>query len=416
MGQALVASIGALAFVLAFLYKMVAIEPRAVMESKRWIGRIVFGTIGVELAGTHGESPGFGGSGALNRAPPLPIPLPLPGVDPAPMADLFGQMVEMLMKQGASSFNWVIEYYFLWTGNFHGDSHCIFNFATPACGFTGNDVVRGLYRLTAAIADATLAAIVTYGFMRSIFERSFRARYTLKAMLPRLLLVIVLVNFGLFVMQGAIDVNNGAVHAIWTYRSGLDLTRSNLWALMVAPPPYNLLLATMFMLVAVLLIVLAVTSVARNLLLVLLVAGAPMAFICLLLPELHSYAIAWRKLFLTTVFAQAAQVMVLRLSLVLLFQDHGFMQAIHGLVALFLVLKVPGALHAGSKAESKLMTWAHHGEKALEKGAEHAAGMHTRARAPGGRLTCRSPCFELRCSRGDNAVASANSSCSWPRR
>lgn len=52
MGQALVASIGALAFVVAFLYKMVAIEPRAVMESKRWIGRIVFGTIGVELAGT----------------------------------------------------------------------------------------------------------------------------------------------------------------------------------------------------------------------------------------------------------------------------------------------------------------------------------------------------------------------------
>ena len=52
MGQALVASIGALAFVLAFLYKMVAIEPRAVMESKRWIGRIVFGTIGVELAST----------------------------------------------------------------------------------------------------------------------------------------------------------------------------------------------------------------------------------------------------------------------------------------------------------------------------------------------------------------------------
>jgi hypothetical protein len=51
MGQALVASIGALAFVLAFLYKMVAVEPRAVMESKRWIGRIIFGTLGVELAG-----------------------------------------------------------------------------------------------------------------------------------------------------------------------------------------------------------------------------------------------------------------------------------------------------------------------------------------------------------------------------
>jgi hypothetical protein len=52
MGQALVASVGALAFVAAFLWKMIAIDTRSVMESKRWIGRIVFGTIGVELAGT----------------------------------------------------------------------------------------------------------------------------------------------------------------------------------------------------------------------------------------------------------------------------------------------------------------------------------------------------------------------------
>jgi len=35
----------------AFIWKMIAIEPRSVMEAKRWIGRIVFGTIGVEMAG-----------------------------------------------------------------------------------------------------------------------------------------------------------------------------------------------------------------------------------------------------------------------------------------------------------------------------------------------------------------------------
>lgn len=50
-GQALVASIGALAFVLAFLWKMTAIESRSVMQAKQWIQRIVIGTIGVELAG-----------------------------------------------------------------------------------------------------------------------------------------------------------------------------------------------------------------------------------------------------------------------------------------------------------------------------------------------------------------------------
>jgi hypothetical protein len=48
--QGLVASIGGLAFVLAFLWKIIAVEPRSVMEAKRWIGRIVFGTLGVELA------------------------------------------------------------------------------------------------------------------------------------------------------------------------------------------------------------------------------------------------------------------------------------------------------------------------------------------------------------------------------
>jgi len=49
--QGLTGSIGALAFVFAFIWKMVAIEPRSVMEDKRWIGRIVFGTLGVEMAG-----------------------------------------------------------------------------------------------------------------------------------------------------------------------------------------------------------------------------------------------------------------------------------------------------------------------------------------------------------------------------
>ena len=52
LAQGLIGSIGALAFLVAFMYKIVAVEPRSVTEAKRWIGRIVFGTIGVEIAGT----------------------------------------------------------------------------------------------------------------------------------------------------------------------------------------------------------------------------------------------------------------------------------------------------------------------------------------------------------------------------
>ena len=52
LAQGLIGSIGALAFLIAFMYKIVPVDPRSVMEAKRWIGRIVFGTIGVEVAGT----------------------------------------------------------------------------------------------------------------------------------------------------------------------------------------------------------------------------------------------------------------------------------------------------------------------------------------------------------------------------
>jgi hypothetical protein len=51
IGQALVGSIGALAFIFAFLWKITSVEAKSVLEAKQWIQRIVVGTIGVEVAG-----------------------------------------------------------------------------------------------------------------------------------------------------------------------------------------------------------------------------------------------------------------------------------------------------------------------------------------------------------------------------
>lgn len=51
-GQALVGSIGALAFVVAFLWRMTAVDPHSLLEARHWIQRIVVGTLGVEMAGT----------------------------------------------------------------------------------------------------------------------------------------------------------------------------------------------------------------------------------------------------------------------------------------------------------------------------------------------------------------------------
>ena len=52
IGQALVASIGALAFIFAFLWKITAAESHSALAAKEWIQRIVVGTIGVEIAGS----------------------------------------------------------------------------------------------------------------------------------------------------------------------------------------------------------------------------------------------------------------------------------------------------------------------------------------------------------------------------
>ena len=50
IGQALVASVGSLAFIFAFIWKITAVEAKSALEAKQWIQRIVVGTIGVEVA------------------------------------------------------------------------------------------------------------------------------------------------------------------------------------------------------------------------------------------------------------------------------------------------------------------------------------------------------------------------------
>jgi uncharacterized membrane protein len=46
----LVGSIGALAFIFAFIWKITAVESHSALAAKQWIQRIVVGTIGVEVA------------------------------------------------------------------------------------------------------------------------------------------------------------------------------------------------------------------------------------------------------------------------------------------------------------------------------------------------------------------------------
>lgn len=50
LAQGLIGSLGTLAFVCAFVWRVVAPNPHSAMEAQHWLGRIAVGTLGVELA------------------------------------------------------------------------------------------------------------------------------------------------------------------------------------------------------------------------------------------------------------------------------------------------------------------------------------------------------------------------------
>ncbi|MHB8509338.1 MAG: hypothetical protein ACYDGR_11920 [Candidatus Dormibacteria bacterium] len=294
------------------------------------------------------------------------------GLDP--LVALLMALIQRVEVDAQAAFGGVVERYILFTGNFAGGGRFIDNYA-----------LRALYATTRTMAISMLGAIIAYSCMHAMFERGFRARYTLKVILPRTMLVIALIQGGLFLVQALVDLDNALVHELWwTPQGGGSASHLTLWSQFVLfSTPGNLVLAIFELVTVVVLVVLGVTSVARNLVLIILAAAAPLAFLCMVLPETRTYALAWRRLLLSTIFAQAAQVLVLRLALMLSFGNDTMVGAIHGLVALLLVLKIPTALHAASKAESKLAMYTRHAEHALEKGIEHAVHppAHSRTRA-----------------------------------
>ena len=81
---------------------------------------------------------------------------------------------------------------------------------------TEEPALQAMFHLTLAMADLLLVLVFTWAFLRSQWERSFRAHYTLKVILPRAMAAIVMAHFALLFGQMAIDLNNAMVHAVWT--------------------------------------------------------------------------------------------------------------------------------------------------------------------------------------------------------
>jgi len=161
-------------------------------------------------------------------------------------------------------------------------------------------------------------------------------------------------HFALLFGQMAIDLNNALVHAIWTQPFPGGSPRMPWTFAMSSGFGLPLFEIVIRLAIAVMLVIVAFTYVVRFALLAVLLAVAPLAAICMILPETKRFAQSWLRLFLLTVFMQFGQVLVLRVAS--LFADQlgaRPLEALYGVAVLYLVLKVPGLMNASSHFELK---------------------------------------------------------------
>jgi hypothetical protein len=257
-------------------------------------------------------------------------------------------------------------------------SRYLFTTVDPTGGgsrpLTANPAVIHLNLGFAVAADLLVAAVVLYASVRSLFERTLRARYTLKVVLPRVMAAIALVHGSVFFMQMAIDLNNAIGHVALSLGAPVS-TASLPWSGSISGPAVqaihasqDLFHAVFALALVVALVILVLAYVVRTALLDILIVVAPLAALCTVLPETRGYAHHWLRLFLTTVFMQALQLIILRVATDVGFgAGTGIAQSLYALATLWILLKVPGALHGAGYVESRAHSLAGHVERSVRR-------------------------------------------------
>ncbi|MDQ6747977.1 MAG: hypothetical protein M3010_07745 [Candidatus Dormibacteraeota bacterium] len=288
----------------------------------------------------------------------------LPGLDPAGLLlHLLTTALLHLVSTARSDIDGLLSRYLLRTVDVVGGG-----------SFTGRSSVRSLNLGLVVAVDALLTAVVVFVFLRSMWEHSIRSRYGMRVMLPRLLGTIVLVHCSLPLMQMVIDLNN-ALGSVALALGGPLHASPFPWSTALADPviaavaaSQNLFHALFAVALVIALVLLALAYVIRYALLTILVAVAPVAALCGMLPETRTYAHTWMRLFMTTVFMQALQLVILRTATVTEFgAGAGVAQTLYALATLFILLKVPGALNTAAHLETKAKTMSHDLEKSVRK-------------------------------------------------
>jgi len=130
----------------------------------------------------------------------------------------------------------------------------------------------------------------------------------------------------------------------------------------------DLFRALFAMALVVALVILVLAYVIRTALLDVLIVVAPLAALCTVLPETRGYARLWLRLYMATLFMQALQLIILRVATATGFAGgSGIASSLYGLATLWILLKVPGALHSATHFESRASTVGHQLERSIRR-------------------------------------------------
>jgi hypothetical protein len=218
--------------------------------------------------------------------------------------------------------------------------------------FTDNVTIHHFEPALQVVADAALVLVVVWACYRLMWGHGVKSQYAVRALLPRLLMGTILINFALPLVQVTVEASNTVCDAIqsfgtipdwntWWSNYALDQTHG-VWQVITT---------------AVLVVgydVLGVTYLVRYAILIVLAVTAPIAGLLFTLPDTHHMAKHWSSLFVTTLLMQPAQLFVLAIGFALEKGGHTPVHHLFALASLLIVFKVPGALGGAEKTAHKI--------------------------------------------------------------
>ncbi|GAC1460183.1 MAG: hypothetical protein PVSMB10_17700 [Pseudarthrobacter sp.] len=226
--------------------------------------------------------------------------------------------------------------------------------------FTESSAITRFQPVAVAIADAALVAAITWGAYHIMFAHGVRSLYTVRILLPRILLAFLLANFSQPLLQGAVDVNNALDAAVLSTGTGFDpASLLNGGRDLGSGPAFSIIVtAALFCGYGVL----GIAYTVRYSLLIVLAILAPLAALVSVLPDTHHYARKWGALFVSTLLMQPLQLLVLQVGLQLEVATSPInpLRHLFALATLLIAFKVPGALHTTSSAGTHALATVKH--------------------------------------------------------